>query len=135
MKLYLAGPMSGRPQLNFPAFHKAAQELRELGYEVVNPAELDEQAGVRSDTQEVTPEMRRAAMLRDLPLLLACDAIAILPGSDNSGGVFVESVVANYIPMPFLMIKYEEDGAIDLREMFPSGAKLTAEAVRNGLWS
>lgn len=39
MRLYLAGPMNGYPEKNFPAFHDAAAKLREVGYEVISPAE------------------------------------------------------------------------------------------------
>ena len=41
MRVYIAGPMSGIENSNFPAFHAAAAELRALGHEVVNPAELN----------------------------------------------------------------------------------------------
>ena len=37
--LYLAGPMSGLPQFNYPAFGHAAVTLRGLGYAVLNPAD------------------------------------------------------------------------------------------------
>ena len=40
MKYYIAGPMTGRPNNNFQAFHAAAANLRGQGHEVVNPAEL-----------------------------------------------------------------------------------------------
>ena len=37
MKIYIAGPMSGIPEYNYPAFKAAAKELHELGFEVVAP--------------------------------------------------------------------------------------------------
>ena len=41
-KVYIAGPMSGYEEFNFPAFNKAEELLRKsYGYEhVVNPAKL-----------------------------------------------------------------------------------------------
>jgi uncharacterized protein DUF4406 len=39
VKIYISGRMSGLPEFNFPAFHKAAADWRAAGWEVVNPAE------------------------------------------------------------------------------------------------
>ena len=41
LKIYCAGPMTGLPELNFPAFHAEAARLRAFGYEVINPAEIN----------------------------------------------------------------------------------------------
>ncbi len=41
MRIYLAGPMRGIPDYNFPEFHKYAAMLRAQGHEVFNPAEID----------------------------------------------------------------------------------------------
>jgi hypothetical protein len=38
MKLYIAGPMTGYADYNFPAFHEAAATLRGLGHDPLNPA-------------------------------------------------------------------------------------------------
>lgn len=40
-RIYISGPMSGMPEHNFPAFNAEAARLRALGYDVVNPAELN----------------------------------------------------------------------------------------------
>lgn len=44
-RIYLAGPMTGLPEHNFPAFHAEAARLRGLGYQVENPAEHGEIPG------------------------------------------------------------------------------------------
>lgn len=80
MKLYLAGPMTGHPDLNFPLFHAQAARLRAAGYEVVNPAELnaDPTAGWLD------------CMRVDIAQLAFCDGLAYLPGWDRSRGATIE---------------------------------------------
>lgn len=41
MKLYLSGPMTGRPNHNREAFYEAEEKLRDCGYDVVNPARAE----------------------------------------------------------------------------------------------
>lgn len=36
--IYISGPMTGLPEFNYPAFHKATETFEALGYNVYNPA-------------------------------------------------------------------------------------------------
>jgi len=89
LKLYLAGPMTGYPELNFPAFHAAAAQLRAAGYEVVNPAELNLDPG--------TPW--RVCMQIDIRELVLCEGIALLPCWENSKGASLEYRIARGLDM------------------------------------
>ena len=84
MKLYVAGPMTGYPELNFPAFHAAAAALRAAGHKVANPAEINPDPGA-----EWT-----ACMFRDLEELSLCDGIVMLPGWEASPGAQIERLWA-----------------------------------------
>ena len=84
MKIYISGPMTGLPALNFPAFHAAAAELRAAGLDVVNPA-------------EICPDHTMAwadCMRADIVALMECDAIAMLPGWMDSKGARLERHIA-----------------------------------------
>lgn len=88
-RLYISGPMSGLPDLNFPAFHAEAARLRALGYEVVNPAEI---------TTE--PDADWATCLRaDIRELVTCDAVATLGGWEQSRGATLEVHIAQQLAM------------------------------------
>lgn len=96
--LYLAGPMTGYPEFNFPAFDEAAAELRAVGYEVINPAEVDRALGFDPRSEdEYTDENYHAAMRRDIPLVMKADGVALLPGWRASRGANLEHDVARAI--------------------------------------
>ncbi len=91
MKVYLAGPMRGIPQYNFPAFFAAEARWKAAGWEVVNPARLDHEIdGSRLDWPV------EHYMARDLPELIGSDAIAMLPGWESSEGANKELAVARW---------------------------------------
>ncbi|ACV57540.1 DUF4406 domain-containing protein [Alicyclobacillus acidocaldarius] len=87
---YLAGPMSGYPDFNRPAFHEAAARLRAQGLIVVNPAEI------RGDEDCEWDDWMRAA----LHCLLGCHAVVFLPGWEFSRGAQLEYMVATGLEMP-----------------------------------
>lgn len=86
-RIYIAGPMTGIEDYNFPAFHAAAAQWRGAGWEVENPAEAfgGNQALAYRDYVE-----------HDMIVLKKCDAIAMLPGWDgkNARGSVWEREVA-----------------------------------------
>ena len=84
-KIYSSGPMTGRPEFYFPAFHSAAAELRAAGHDVVNPAELN----------PVTGGDWKMSLRGDIAAMCACDAVALLPGWQTSSGAHLEVHVAH----------------------------------------
>jgi len=103
VKLYLAGPMTGIKDFNYPAFHAAAAQLRAAGYEVVNPAEMPLPAvvtgadGVIKGTDD--PQAFQAYMAVCLPELRRCGGIALLDGFTKSKGALEELRVATRLKL------------------------------------
>jgi hypothetical protein len=59
--VYLAGPMRGIPQFNFPAFMAAAKQLQKEGYHVFNPADRDiKEHGSKMATSNKTGDEKQA---------------------------------------------------------------------------
>lgn len=90
-KVYLAGPMSGITDHNFPAFDEAAGFLRGHGLEVISPADLTRDAGMGGNFDGSISEERYAFCMRqDIEALLTVDSIVCLPGWKNSKGARFE---------------------------------------------
>jgi len=83
-RIYIAGPMTGLPELNFPAFHAAAAALRAQGHHVENPAEIN------ADPTAQWLDCMRA----DIARLVTCDAVHMLAGWEKSRGAKVEHGLA-----------------------------------------
>lgn len=97
-RVYVAGPMSGMPDLNFPAFHREAARLRAEGFDVVNPAEInggaDELVTMAGMDGLQLAAHWRACMRNDIAHLVTCDAIVMLPGWERSRGATLEHHIA-----------------------------------------
>ena len=88
-RIYIAGPMTNMPALNFPAFHAEAARLRALGYEVANPAEINPD----------TTDSWNTCMRRNIPELVKCDGVVLLEGWERSRGASLEAHIAHSLGM------------------------------------
>ena len=96
--VYISGPMTGLPDHNFPAFFEAAEHLKRLGWNPVNPAE---NFGGRRDLD------REIYLRTDVRLLSDCDAIAMLEGWQQSRGARLEYLIAQELGLDRV---YRKDG-------------------------
>ena len=144
MKIYIAGPMTGLPEWNHPAFNAAAAELRTAGHEVVNPAEMGEKHGT-ADEINADPQKLVDLILEELDAIATCDAIYLLPGWEKSPGTRRElemSEISYYVTDSillrmellslFLLWKPEADKSLQDRILFREDLFMCA--VQSHLW-
>ncbi|UDL89825.1 DUF4406 domain-containing protein [Mesorhizobium sp. PAMC28654] len=142
MRIYIAGPMRGKPDFNFPAFDKASQFLRRLGHTVFNPADRDrkvhgEDFGKGDGNQDVAVQKGfnlREALATDMKFIAEeADAIWMLEGWETSLGARAEHALATALSLRIfydcdlpvdddIEITYVDNGMTDdLGKMAPAG--------------
>ena len=84
MIVYIAGPMTGLPDLNYPAFYAAEEALTAAGHAVLNPA--------RNGT--IVGNAWQQYMRLSIAQVLQAEAVALLPGWVNSRGALLERRIA-----------------------------------------
>lgn len=104
MNLYLAGPMRGYEEFNFPAFFEAEQRLQKLGHVAVNPARHDKDLGFDPTAGSVTQQYLRDALAWDLGQVCRADGIVVLPGWRKSRGARAEVATARAIGIPIFIL-------------------------------
>lgn len=117
MKIYLAGPMRGIANFNFPAFDYAAGVLRMKGFMVFSPAERDRvaygediQNNPTGDESKVTNPACTIndCMAADCEFLCReADAIALLPGWEKSSGANAELALAKALGLTVITLGKE----------------------------
>ena len=97
--IYIAGPMRGYEDYNYPAFDDRASMLEGAGWDIVNPAALDRQQGkpmsnpmaFSPDTNYEDHEFMRMALKRDMVAICdECTAIYMMRDWENSKGANAE---------------------------------------------
>lgn len=123
IKYYLAGPMSGIPQFNFPLFHRVAEILRGQGYEIVSPAEIDDDADKTAALKSAdgNPDLHTGKLCndktwgdflaRDVKLLAdgGIGGIIFLPDWEKSSGAKLEATVGLLKKLQFR--RWDEEAA------------------------
>ena len=109
--VYIAGPMRGIPDLNFPAFDEAKRLAIALGWNVISPADMDRRKGIDPQAPQDSysiPEVARKFAAEDLEVL-TCDlraedgdAVAVLPGWERSTGTIAEVATALWCGLSIL---------------------------------
>lgn len=105
---YLGGPMTGIPQFNFPRFIEVAERLRGEGYNIVSPAELDDDevkdAVMKSDdgapgTGGAGEDSHADFLARDLIIVSLPNCIGgiFLEGWQHSRGAAAETWVLEFL--------------------------------------
>lgn len=115
---YLAGPMSNIPQFNYPAFFRIAGKLREMGYKIQSPAELDSPETFEAAMASVDGSLGSGVvngetwgdfLARDVKLIAdQVDGIIAMPTWIRSRGARLELFVATLCNKP-VWLYFEED--------------------------
>ena len=97
--IYVAGPMTGLPEWNFPAFYAAEERLQKKGWNVINPARNDEGEGFdRHKSMEEQDSFQwdyADLLLNDLDYISGADSIYLLRGWEHSKGARAECAFAS----------------------------------------
>lgn len=98
--VYVAGPMTGYPGFNFPAFDAATKALREDGWWPINPADHDRAMGFTGEGMTGAEDLQERgfnlaeALLWDLQKVAEANAIYLLEGWRESKGARAEHALA-----------------------------------------
>lgn len=119
--IYIAGPMTGRPLFNHPAFNAAEAKYAALGYRVFNPAK-----------NGLPPESPwREHMRVDIAALLRSRSVVLLDGWMDSRGANIEHDIAAAVGAPLFLDRIVAED--DLRSILgePLAPKQAQPAVEH----
>ena len=91
--IYIAGPMRGFPDFNYPKFNAVEEELTRNGWHVENPVKIGEEFGTPEEINS-NPELLLSVMNAELATVKTCDAVFLLRGWERSVGAKKELAAA-----------------------------------------
>ena len=92
-RIYIAGPMHGYPDNNYPAFIAAEEYLKGLGYAIENPARTAPEFQHRTPNRMELDEIIKA----DLEKIMECTGMYMLNGWETSIGAMAEFHLARWL--------------------------------------
>lgn len=139
---YLAGPMRGIEDFNFPAFKEASRWLKYQGWTVYSPADRDEADHRLPSNSELRQQGHDWSgthgldyfMQFDLPAVCRCDAVVCLPDWEKSQGARLETMVAVEIGHPVFEITFK-GGCWQLTSVSPDYIAVTFADQSLGFFS
>lgn len=123
MKLYISGPITGVRDYR-ENFAQVEEYLNKLGYDTINPAELD----------PGTNESHEFYLKRDIKLMVGAenvDGLVLIPGWVNSEGAVVEIVVARATGMRIFQL-FEGD-LMEIEEFSEAGYMQMSQTLRRAV--
>lgn len=116
MRLYIAGPMTGIPELNKGSFEVAKRLLMAVGHRATTPFDVAARRGISQDEDSIA-ELLGA----DFKEIQESDGVVLLPGWDESLGTFAE--IAFALRQSKVIFAILEDGG--LHRVHTLGARLS----------
>lgn len=93
-KFYLAGPVTGLPEGNKPAFETATRTLRSAGLIVISPLEMDTPEEFAATMSDQYGGVYWQRMVHDFKTVIEVDGIVLLDGWEKSKGARIEAFTA-----------------------------------------
>jgi len=99
MKVYIAGPMAGIKDFNFPAFDEAEKRWNGAGHTPISPATISRAVTGKKRIPESNVDSLHIKIAIEIGLICleCCEVIALLPGWEESGGATIELALAQYL--------------------------------------
>mgnify|MGYP001109196838 CR=1 FL=1 len=123
---YLSGPMKDIPLNNWPLFEKLAAVLREQGWAVISPVDINRAAGIAETDNDFNEEQMVGLVRGDINAILSLrpsrgDAVIVMEDwfkrGAKSRGVFAELALADWLGLEIFLLIEHRGGVYSLHRL------------------